>query len=706
MESITEVLTKEPIVPFAILLVVILTVPILFERLKLPGLVGLLVAGVVLGPNGLALLNKETETMKLLSDIGLVYLMFVAGLEVDIEQFRRTKHRSAGFGTFTFLVPLIFGTTVGRIFGFDWNASILIGSLFASHTLLAYPIVSRLGVVNNEAVTVTIGATIFTDVGALLVLAICIGIHAGDFTAFKLFTLLGSLVIYSALVLFGFDWAGKEFFKRSGNQEGNQFLFVLLALFLASVGAQLIGVEKIVGAFLAGLAVNDVLGEGPVKEKVMFVGSVLFIPIFFVNMGLLINVPNFIQSVTSFSSATLLTLAVVAGLIGSKFLAALLAKFVYRYSWQEMLTMWSLSLPQVAATLAATLVGYRAGILSEALLNSVLVLMLVTATLGPIITARVAVGLPVAETPPAPSVAVVEGETVKVNQHYTVVVPVSNPETERNLIEMAALLARHAAGTIIPLSVVKAHVNMDAPDLEMSFQTGDKLLANATQLSRELGVEAEPLLRIDDDIAHGISRASRETHANLIVMGWGKRTGLRARMFGNVIDSVLWAAHCPVAVTRLLDSPRNIKRILVPIDSLTSQAVRPVQFAQMLVDGNQAKITLLHVCDRRTTPAKVAWNRSQLGLLASKWVPEGNFEVEIIPHDDITRAIMNTVQPSDLVILRSQRQRTSAGLAISDVTARLAQQLTCSVVMLGEPQRAVASTPANKERRRFIPKSV
>ncbi|AFZ11845.1 transporter, CPA2 family [Crinalium epipsammum PCC 9333] len=706
MESITEVLTKEPIVPFAILLVVILTVPILFERLKLPGLVGLLVAGVVLGPNGLGLLNKEAETMKLLSDIGLVYLMFVAGLEVDIQQFRKTKHRSAGFGTFTFIVPLIFGTIVGRIFGFDWNASILIGSLFASHTLLAYPIVSRLGVVNNEAVTVTIGATIFTDVGALLVLAICIGIHAGDFTAFKLFTLLGSLVIYSALVLFGFDWAGKEFFKRSGDQEGNQFLFVLLALFLASVGAQLIGVEKIVGAFLAGLAVNDVLGEGQVKEKVVFVGSVLFIPIFFVDMGLLINVPNFIKSVSSFSSATWLTLAVVVGLIGSKFLAALLAKFVYRYNWQEMLTMWSLSLPQVAATLAATLVGYRAGILSEAVLNSVLVLMLVTATLGPVITAKVAVGLPVAETTPATSVTVVEGETVKENKQYTVIVPVSNPETERNLIEMAALVARHTAGTIVPLSLVKAHVNMDAPDLEMSFQKGDKLLTNATQLSRELGVEAEPLLRIDDDIAQGISRASRENNANLIVMGWGQRTGLRARMFGNVIDSVLWSAHCPVAVTRLLDSPSNIKRILVPIDSLTSQAVRPVQFAQMLVDGNQPNITLLHVCDRRTTPAKVAWNRSQLSLLASKWVPEGNFEVEIIPHDDITRAIMNTVQPSDLVILRSQRQRTAAGLAISDVTARLAQQLTCSVVMLGEPQRAVASTPANKERRRFIPKNV
>ncbi len=167
VESASQVLNKEPIVPFAILLVVILVIPILFERLRLPGLVGLLAAGVVLGANGLQLLENESETMKLLSDIGLVYLMFVAGLEVDMEQFRRTRNRSLGFGTFTFLVPLIVGTLVGFRFGFGLNASILIGSLFASHTLLAYPIISRLGVTNNEAVIVTIGATIFTDVGAL-----------------------------------------------------------------------------------------------------------------------------------------------------------------------------------------------------------------------------------------------------------------------------------------------------------------------------------------------------------------------------------------------------------------------------------------------------------------------------------------------------------------------------------------------------------
>ncbi|MDB9379974.1 cation:proton antiporter, partial [Nodularia sphaerocarpa] len=250
----TSNLLESPIIQFTILLTVIFTVPPIFERLRIPGLVGLLVAGVVLGQNGLKLLDTNSETVKLLSDIGKVYLMFVAGLEIDLGQFRKTKNRSIVFGILTFIVPLIAGIAVGRFFNFGWNAAVLIGSLLASHTLLAYPIISRLGVVMNEAVTVTVGATIFTDTAALLVLAICVGIHGGEFSAMSLVTLLGGLAIYSVIVLFGFDWAGKEFFRRSGDEQSNQFLFILLALFLASVGAQIVGVEKIVGAFLAGLA--------------------------------------------------------------------------------------------------------------------------------------------------------------------------------------------------------------------------------------------------------------------------------------------------------------------------------------------------------------------------------------------------------------------------------------------------------------------
>lgn len=218
METITAAI-REPIVTFALLLAVILLVPPVFEKLRLPGLVGLLAAGVVLGSSGLGFLNSKSETMVLLSDIGKIYLMFVAGLEIDLEQFRRTKNRSLGFGAATFAIPLIAGILVGRWFDFGWNTSVLIGSLLASHTLLAYPIVQRLGVVKDEAVTVTIGATIFTDIGALLMLAICIGVNQGNFTAFDLAKLFISLIIYASVVLFGLDSLGRAFFRRSKQGE-------------------------------------------------------------------------------------------------------------------------------------------------------------------------------------------------------------------------------------------------------------------------------------------------------------------------------------------------------------------------------------------------------------------------------------------------------------------------------------------------------
>ena len=205
-------------------------------------------------------------------------------------------------------------------------------------------------------------------------------------------------------------------------------------------------------------------------------------------------------------------------------------------------------------------------------------------------------------------------------------------------------------------------------------------------------MKAEPLLRIDDAIAQGITRASREQKASLIVMGWGRRTGFRARLLGNVIDSVLWAANCPVAVTRLLNSPTQIQRILVPVENITPQAVRKVQFAQMLAAATTAQVTILNVCSRRTSTAKIAWMRSQLSLIVDKLALPTRPEIEIKPHDNVSQAILEAAKSSDLVVLSSSRRRTSAGgLIISDVTAQLLAAIPCSLVMLGEPQPAAAA---------------
>jgi Kef-type K+ transport system membrane component KefB/nucleotide-binding universal stress UspA family protein len=691
-------LPDSPLIEFTILLLVSLIIPPIFERLRLPGLVGLLVAGIILGNDGLQLLDKDSETMKLLSDIGKIYLMFVAGLEIDLEEFRKKKNRALSFGLATFILPLLIGLGIAQGFDFGWNASILIGSLIASHTLLGFPIVNRLGVSSNESVIVTIGATIFTDIAALLVLAICIAIHAGDFSAFSLTMQLLALAVYTVLVLFGIDWAGKKYFQRTGDEESNQFLFVLLVVFLASVGAQIINVDKIVGAFLVGLAVNDVVGHSPVEEKVEFVGSTLFIPFFFVSMGLLLDIPVFIETIR-FNFA--FPLAMIAGLFVSKFLATLVAKVLYRYSWDETLTMWSLSLPQVAATLAAALAGVQAGLIPQEVFNTVIVLMLVTSLLGPLLTERFGRKLPLAKTGLDTGEdwvwwEQVEKELQQETQNpallkaqenlFTVVVPVYNPMTERYLIEMGALLARHELGIVVPLTVVQAHVHMDEPQLSVSIQQQEKLLAKGQHYSEEFDVRANPLLRIDDDIAEGITRTAREQKASLIVMGWSETTiALRSRLFGSLINNVIWSSHCPVAVTRLLDEPIHLHRILVPVKNLTVAAVRAIRFSQLFADTHRSSVTYLHVCDPRTSKEQIQAFEQEIEQVLQQRGAKIRYRIKTIAHERTAEVIVRAARSFDLVVLRSLRRRTAGGLAVSDITTEVINSLTCSLILFGEP---------------------
>jgi nucleotide-binding universal stress UspA family protein len=409
-------------------------------------------------------------------------------------------------------------------------------------------------------------------------------------------------------------------------------------------------------------------------------------------MGLLIDIPAFIKTLSSIW----LTVAIVVALIGSKFLAAFLAKLLYRYNTAELLTMWSLSLPQVAATLAATLVAYQslnpAGerLINEGVLNSVIVLMLVTAILGPVITARVATSLQLSQTD-------VETDRLstwwdseeeileETDSLFTVVVPIYNPQTQRDLIEMAALLARHEHGQIVPLAITKAHVNMDAPELITALEKSKQRLQLAREISQEFEVQVSPAIRIDDDIPLGISRTSREQDASLVIMGWSRTTGLRARLFGSVIDSVFWSSHCPVAVTRLLTSPTQIKRILVPVGDLTRQTIGAVRFAQILADTNQAEIVLLHVSNRKTPQTLVDKFVSQLSAIAAQSKLQVSTNIETIRGDYIARVIIQQAQAFDLVVLRSVRYRTAGGLSVSQVTTQVIRELKGSIVLLGEP---------------------
>jgi Kef-type K+ transport system membrane component KefB len=377
------------LVRFALVMAIFLLVPPLCRRMRLPAVVGLMLAGVALGPSGLHTLPKAAPVAEFFGEIGKLLLMFFAGLEIDLSQFRRTGTRSLVFGAFTFAIPFVAGAAVGLLAGYGWLAAVLIGSLMASHTLLGYPIVQRMKLVTDDAVAATIGGTVFTDLASLLVLAICIPIHTSGFSLWAFALQIIELIAYIAVVFVGLSTLGHWLIERMGHAKEKQVILILLIIALAGFGAELINLEPIIGAFLAGLAINRALAQSAAKEDLEFLGNLLFIPMFFVCIGFLIDVGVFTRTLIERIG---LVVGIVGGLIGAKFLAARLTQRVLGYSGTEGGLIWSLSLPQVAATLATAIVAYQAvnaageRLIDEAAINTVLVLVVVTSILGPVLT--------------------------------------------------------------------------------------------------------------------------------------------------------------------------------------------------------------------------------------------------------------------------------------------------------------------------------
>jgi Kef-type K+ transport system membrane component KefB len=377
------------LVRFAIVLAIFLLIPPLCRRLRMPPGVGLLLAGVALGPSGLGTLPNAAPVAKFFAEIGVLLLMFFAGLEIDLSQFRRTGARSLGFGFLTFSMPLVVGAGVAMLAGYGWLAAVLIGSLMASHTLIGFPIVQRMKLVTDEAVAVTIGGTVFTDLSSLLVLAICLPIHTSGFSVSVFALQIAELVVYVLVVFLGLRAITPWLMEKSRDSKESQVTLVLLIIALAGFGAEAINLEPIIGAFLAGLAINRALDHSEAKEQLEFLGHTLFIPTFFVSIGFLIDVELFLQTL---GDHTGLVVGIVGGLIVAKFLAARLTQRVIGYSRTQGRLIWSLSLPQVAATLAATLVAFQTRdpdgvrLIDRPVINTVLVLVVVTSILGPMLT--------------------------------------------------------------------------------------------------------------------------------------------------------------------------------------------------------------------------------------------------------------------------------------------------------------------------------
>jgi Kef-type K+ transport system membrane component KefB len=381
------------LVKFAVGLGLIVIVPQICRRLRIPPVVGLLLCGVLFGPYGLELIGKTRPIADFLGELGKILLMFMAGLEIDLALFKRVQKKSMTFGVVTTGLPLILGTAVGLVFGYGVLPAIVIGSLLASHTLLASSTIRSLGETKLEPITITYGATVFSDTSSLIVFAICASTFQRGFAIGSLALLLLEIAIFVPVILLGLSRVGAVVLRRVEKDEGAYFAVMIAIVAIVSAAAQLIQLPDIVGAFLAGLALNGAVPDKSATKNLEFVGKSLFIPIFFITTGFLID-PRALAH--SLMNDLPLVLSIIGALVVGKFIAAESTGRVYGYTRDERLTVWSLTLPQVAATLAAALVAYktvdRAGnhLLDTRMLNVVLALMLTTSILGPVLTERFA----------------------------------------------------------------------------------------------------------------------------------------------------------------------------------------------------------------------------------------------------------------------------------------------------------------------------
>jgi Kef-type K+ transport system membrane component KefB len=390
VEILQRALTNLPVLArFAIFMALIVIIPQLSRRMRLPAPVGLLLSGVLLGPHMLDVFPRQHPISEFFSELGMLLLMFFAGLEINLPLFWQKISRSMVFGVTTTSVPLLLGTLAAHWLGYGLVPAIVVGSLLASHTLLGATIITNLGANRLEPIVVTFGATMVSDTLSLLVFAICVPVYVSGFSASGFALQIIEIFVFVPLVLFGLGRAGAYVLRKSENDEETYFVLMLGMIALSALLAQYINLPGIVGTFLAGLAVNAAVKDKPAKNKLEFMGNTLFIPIFFIVTGFLIDPLALIHSLTHDS---FLAGGIIAALLVGKWIAAQVCGRAFGYTAVARRTMWSLTLPQVAATLAATLVAYKtynaAGqpLLDGRMLNGVLIMVLVTSILGPVLT--------------------------------------------------------------------------------------------------------------------------------------------------------------------------------------------------------------------------------------------------------------------------------------------------------------------------------
>jgi Kef-type K+ transport system membrane component KefB len=553
-----ELPLSNPVIIFSLVLFIILFAPILFNKIKVPHIIGLIVAGILIGPYGLNLLVRDSSIV-LFGTVGLLYIMFTAGLEIDLEQFKKNRFKSFVFGLYTFLLPMILGTfSAYYLLKFSFPSSLLLASMFASHTLLAYPIASKYGVTRIRAVTLTIGGTIITDILSLLVLAGITGMTKGEINTLFWVRLGVATLIFGSIIFLVFPLIARWFFKTF-EEPVSQYIFVLAMVFLGAFLAQLAGLEPIIGAFLAGLSLNRFIPQSSaLMNRIDFVGNAFFIPFFLIGVGMLVDFRVLFNGFGALKVAGVMTVLAIV----SKYIAAWLMQKTFRFSVLERQIIFGLTTARVSATLAIVLVGYNLivgetataepiRLLNEDVLNGTILMILITCTISSFIVEKNARQLALNEENTS-------GEENATDEK--ILISLAYPETVTELIDFGLMLKpKNSSIPIYALNIVS-----DESTESKTKAVAKKMMEKAVNHAAATEQAIIPITRFDMNISNGIIYTLKEQNITDLLIGLHQQAR-PDNFLGPVAEKILKHTSETVFIYKSMQPLNTLKRIVVVV---------------------------------------------------------------------------------------------------------------------------------------------
>ncbi len=541
---------------FLLVLLIILFAPMVLGRLRIPHIIGMILAGVVIGEHGFNILARDSS-FELFGKVGLYYIMFLAGLEMNMGDFKQNRGKAVVLGLLAFVIPMALGfITNMTVLKYGFITSVLLASMYASHTLVAYPIVIRYGVSRHRSVSIAVGGTAVTDTLTLLVLAVIGGLFKGESSEMFWLWLVVKVIFLGFLIIFFFPRIGRWFFRKYDDNV-MQFIFVLAMVFLGAGLMEFVGMEGILGAFLAGLVLNRLIPHvSPLMNHLEFVGNALFIPYFLIGVGMLIDIKILFGHGDALKVAVVMTTVALA----SKWIASWLTQKIYKMKAIERELMFGLSNAQAAATLAAVLVGYNIilpngeRLLNEDVLNGTIVLILFTCIISSFATERAARKLAMHE-------AQLDTENSKKETPEKILIPVANPDTIDDLINLSLLIRdSKQKNNLLALNVIND--NSSSERLELC---GKRNLERAAMIAASADVPLSQVSRYDLNIASGIIHTAKEYEVTDVVIGLHRKVNIVDSFFGNLADSLLKGLHREVMIAKFLMPVNTLRRIIIAV---------------------------------------------------------------------------------------------------------------------------------------------